>query len=164
MEDIKKDKRIAEDRGLKLKKEKADLSSQLEENEEELQEVIAKYKASVSSVSADQMTIQNQAATIQELEFERNKLKDQYAEISKRLDQMGKEGENVNSAQQQKLELKIKELETKLELEKTTKGRMETHICRQTDVIESLTKDMEELGIREKNGQEEQKKLARNIR
>ena len=57
MEDIKKDKRIAEDRGLKLKKEKADLSSQLEENEEELQEVIAKYKASVSSVSADQMTI-----------------------------------------------------------------------------------------------------------
>ena len=57
LEDIKKDKRIAEDRGLKLKKEKADLSSQLEENEEELQEVIAKYKASVSSVSADQMTI-----------------------------------------------------------------------------------------------------------
>merc|ERR1719318_2084739 len=164
LEDTKKDKRIAEERSLKLKKEKADLSSQLEENEEELQEVIAKYKASVSSVSADQMTIQNQSATIQELEFERNKLKDQYAEISKRLDQMGKEGENVNSAQQQKLELKIKEYETKLELEKTTKGRMETHIGRQTDVIESLTKDMEELGIREKNGQEEQKKLARNIR
>merc|ERR1711892_508965 len=144
--------------------EKADLTTQLEENEEELQEVITKYKASVSAVSADQMTIQNQSATIQELEFERNKLKDQYAEISKRLDQMGKEGENVNSAQQQKLELKIKELETKLELEKTTKGRMENHISRQTDVIECLTKDMEDIALREKNAQEEQKKLARNIR
>jgi len=166
LEDIKKDKRLIEDKCSKFKKEKADLTRQLEDNEEELQDVIAKYKASVSSVSADQMTIQNQAATIQELEFERNKLKDQYAELSKRLDQMGKEkeGENINTAQQQKLELKIKELETKLELEKTTKGRMETHISRQTDVIESLTSDLEELGAREKNGQEEQKKLAKNIR
>merc|ERR1719154_152917 len=164
IEDIRKDKRSAEEKSMKLARERADLSSQLHENEEELKEVIRKYKASVASQSADQMTIQNQAATIQELEFERNKLKDQYAEISKRLDQMGKEGENVNSAQQQKLELKIKEYETKLELEKTTKGRMETHISRQTDVIESLTKDMEELALREKTGQEEQKKLARSIR
>merc|ERR1712142_822681 len=164
--EIRKDKRLIEEKCAKFKKEKADLTRQLEDNEEELQDVIAKYKASVSSVSADQMTIQNQAATIQELEFERNKLKDQYAELSKRLDQMGKEkeGENINTAQQQKLELKIKELETKLELEKTTKGRMETHITRQTDVIESLTTDLEELGAREKNGQEEQKKLAKNIR
>merc|ERR1711892_1066212 len=150
LEEIKKEKRSIEEKSSKFKKER--------------QEVITKYKASVSAVSADQMTIQNQSATIQELEFERNKLKDQYAEISKRLDQMGKEGENVNSAQQQKLELKIKELETKLELEKTTKGRMENHISRQTDVIECLTKDMEDIALREKNAQEEQKKLARNIR
>merc|ERR1740137_214319 len=129
---------------MKLARERADLANQLHENEEELQEVIRKYKASVSSVSADQMTIQNQAATIQEHEIERNKLKDQYAEISKRLEEMdkAKEGGNVNSAQQQKLEFKIKELETKLELEKTTKGRMESHISRQTDVIESLTQDI----------------------
>merc|ERR1711892_660940 len=150
LEEIKKEKRSIEEKSSKFKKER--------------QEVITKYKASVSAVSAEQMTIQNQSATIQELEFERNKLKDQYAEISKRLDQMGKEGENVNSAQQQKLELKIKELETKLELEKTTKGRMENHISRQTDVIECLTKDMEDIALREKNAQEEQKKLARNIR
>ena len=151
---------------MKLARERADLANQLHENEEELQEVIRKYKASVSSVSADQMTIQNQAATIQELEFEKNKLKDQFAEISKRLEEMdkSKEGGNVNSAQQQKLEFKIKELETKLELEKTTKGRMESHISRQTDVIESLTQDIEELGNKEKASQEEQKKLARSIR
>jgi len=166
LEDIRKDKRGAEEKSMKLARERADLANQLHENEEELQEVIRKYKASVSSVSADQMTIQNQAATIQEHEIERNKLKDQYAEISKRLEEMdkAKEGGNVNSAQQQKLEFKIKELETKLELEKTTKGRMESHISRQTDVIESLTQDIEELGNKEKASQEEQKKLARSIR
>merc|ERR1719154_657934 len=166
IEDIRKDKRSAEEKSMKLARERADLSSQLHENEEELKEVIRKYKASVASQSADQMTIQNQAATIQELEFERNKLKDQYAEISKRLDEMdkAKEGENVTSAQQQKLEIKCKELETKLELEKTTKGRMESHISRQTDVIESLQKDLEELSVREKRGQDDQKKMSQNMR
>merc|ERR1711892_599977 len=71
LEEIKKEKRSIEEKSSKFKKEKADLTTQLEENEEELQEVITKYKASVSAVSADQMTIQNQSATIQELEFER---------------------------------------------------------------------------------------------
>merc|ERR1719293_26203 len=149
---------------MKLGREKASLASQLQDNEEELQDLLRKYKASMASASSDQITIQVQAATIQDLELERNKLKDQYAEISKRLDEMGKEGTNTNAAQQQKLEIKVKELETKIELEKTTKVRMETHISRQTDVIESLTKDLEEISIKEKNGQDDQKKLAKNIR
>ena len=63
-----------------------------------------------------------------------------------------------------KLEVKCKELETKLDLEKTTKGRMESHISRQTDVIESLQKDLEELAVKEKRGQDEQKKLAAIVR
>ena len=63
-----------------------------------------------------------------------------------------------------KLEVKCKELETKLDLEKTTKGRMESHISRQTDVIESLQKDLEELAVKEKRGQDEQKKLAASVR
>ena len=68
------------------------------------------------------------------------------------------------SADIQKLEIKCKELETKLELEKTTKGRMESHISRQTDVIESLKKDLEELAVKEKRGVDEQKKLAASMR
>ena len=46
----------------------------------------------------------------------------------------------------------------KLDLEKTTKGRMESHIKRQTDVIESLQRDLEDVALKEKTGQEEQKK------
>merc|ERR1712088_336136 len=45
-----------------------------------------------------------------------------------------------------------------------TKGRMESHIKRQTDVIESLQRDLEEVATKEKNGQEEQKKLKVSIR
>ena len=64
----------------------------------------------------------------------------------------------------QKLEIKCKELETKLDLEKTTKGRMESHISRQTDVIESLQKDLEDLAVKEKRGQDEQKKMAASLK
>ena len=38
------------------------------------------------------------------------------------------EGESVTEVVQSRLELKIKELESKLELEQTTRGRMETQV------------------------------------
>ena len=106
---------------------------------------------------------------IKELELESKKLKEQLADISRRLEEMdrnkGKEGkEEATAADIQKLEIKCKELETKLDLEKTTKGRMESHISRQTDVIESLQKDLEDLAVKEKKGQDEQKKMAASIR
>ena len=50
-----------------------------------------------------------------------------------RLDHM--EGENVSTAQHKRLELKIRELESKLELEKTTKQRQDTQVTRQKEVM-----------------------------
>ena len=48
-----------------LARDKSELSAQLQENEEELAEVIRKYKSSVSTISQDQLTIQNQAQHVQ---------------------------------------------------------------------------------------------------
>ena len=62
-------KKFSEDKCTKLGKEKSELSNQLDENEEELQEVIRKYKASVNTISQDQLTIQKQSSQIQELEL-----------------------------------------------------------------------------------------------
>ena len=53
-----------------------------------------------------------------------------------RLDHM--EGENVSTAQHKRLELKIRELESKLELEKTTKQRQDTQVTRQKEVKISI--------------------------
>ena len=141
--------------------------SQLDENEEELQEVIRKYKASVNTISQDQLTIQKQSSQIQELELGSKKLKEQLADLSKKLEdinQGSEESSEKTTADVQKLEVKVKDLEMKLDLEKTTKGRMESHIKRQTDVIESLQRDLEEIASKEKNGQEDQKKLKLSLR
>merc|ERR1719357_1667570 len=162
LDDVSRAKSEIDDKNLRLSREKADLLTTLQENEEELQDVMRKYKASVAAVSTDQITIQDQAATIQELENERNKLREQYAEISQRLEHM--DGENVSTAQHKRLELKIRELESKLELEKTTKGRMETQIYRLKEVIEKTTREMDDLRMREQNSQDDQKKIARRLR
>ena len=69
-----------------MSREKAELSSQVMENEEDLQDVMRKYKASVAAVSTDQITIQDQASTIAELEDERNKLKEYLAELSTKVE------------------------------------------------------------------------------
>ncbi len=53
-------------------------------------------------------------------------MREQYAELCQRLDHM--EGENVSTVQHKRLELKIRELESKLELERTTKTRMDTQV------------------------------------
>merc|ERR1719412_694966 len=114
LDDVMRNKNDLEDRMLKTSREKADLSSQLEDNEEEMSEVMKKYKASVSQLSVDQITIQQQASQVTDLEEERNKLKEQLAEMSQKIESL--EGDNpISSAQHQRLELKIKELETKLE-------------------------------------------------
>jgi len=170
LEDMARSRKMAEDKAAKMTREKSDLSTQLQENEDELAEVIRKYKSSVSTISQDQITIQSQSGQIQELELEGKKMKEQLADISRRLEDMdrnkGKDDifSEATANDVKKLEIKCKELETKLELEKTTKGRMESHISRQTDVIESLQKDLEELSVREKRGQDDQKKMSQNMR
>ena len=57
-------------------------------------------------------------------------------------------GDQVSTAQHQRLELKIKELETKLELEQTTRGRMDTQICRLKEAIEKLNHECDSLRVK----------------
>ena len=136
-----------EDRLMRINREKTDISSQLEDNEEELHEVMKKYKASVSQLSVDQITIQEQSNRITDLEEEKTSLKTQVAELITKITSL--EGEQIINPTQSRLELKVKELESKLELEQTTRGRMETQINRLKEAIEKLNHDCE--GLRGKN-------------
>jgi len=162
LDEVSRGKQDLEDRYLRTSREKAELSSQLQENEEELQDVMRKYKASVAAVSTDQITIQDQQETIQELENDRNKLRDSVAELASKLGNL--EGENVSTSQHKRLELKIREFESKLELEITSKSRMEIQIQRLKEVVDKLTKEKEEVRVREAAAQELAKKTNRQLR
>merc|ERR1711963_221586 len=162
LDDIMRSKSGVEDRLMRLSREKADLSSQLEENEEELREVMKKYKASVSQLSVDQIIIQESSNKVSDLEDERNRLKEQVAELTTRISSL--EGENITNPTQSRLELKVKELESKLELEQTTRTRMDTQINRLKEAIEKLNHESDALRNKEASAQDNVRKLQRALR
>ena len=61
LEDVCKARTELEEKVVKLGREKSDISQQLKENEEEMTELLKKYKAAVAACSTDQITIQDQA-------------------------------------------------------------------------------------------------------
>jgi len=162
LDDIIRTKGNLEEKHLRMAREKADLSSQLEENEEEMHDIMRKYKASVAQVTTDQITIQDQASNIHQLEDEKQKLKEQLAELCQKVDFM--DVETVSNLTLKRLEMKIRELESKLELEVTTKGRMDTQIGRLKETIERLNKEIDDIRIKEQSSQDQQKKLNRQLR
>ena len=153
LDDVLRNKGEVEDRLLRLGREKADIAGHLEDNEEELADVMKKYKAAVAQLSVDQITIHEQANNITDLEEERNSLKEQLAEYAQKIQSL--DGDNVSSAQHHRLELKIRELESKLDLEQTTRGRMETQINRLKEGVEKLNGDCDVARQRENTAQEE---------
>merc|ERR1739844_865630 len=114
------------DRLMRVSREKTDMSSQIEDNEEE------------------------------------PTLKSQVAELITKITSL--EGENLANPAQSRLELKVKELESKLELEQTTRGRMETQINRLKEAIEKLNHDCEGLRVKEAGAQDQARKLQRQLR
>ena len=162
LEDTTRSKTDLEEKLVKVSRERADLAQQVKENDEEMVELMKKYKASVSACSVDQITIQDQALTIQQLETERNRAQEMLAEMEVKLDHF--KGEQVSVAQHRRLELKLRELESKLELEHTSKARLETQIGRLKEVIDGLNKDNENLRSREKSCNDELKKVNKVLR
>merc|ERR1712141_997607 len=88
--------------------------------------------------------------------------KEQVAELSTRISSL--EGENLNNPTQSRLELKVKELESKLELEQTTRGRMDTQINRLKEAIEKLNHETDSLRHKEAAAQDSSRKLQRQLR
>ena len=62
---------------MSLMRERSDIQSQLEENEEDLADIMKKYKAVVNQSSVDQITINDQLHQVEELATERDRLKNE---------------------------------------------------------------------------------------
>jgi myosin-18 len=58
----------------------------------------------------------------------------------------------------------VKELESKLDLEQTTRGRLEVQITRLKEPVEKLHSEQCTARVREQQGQDQIRKLQRNLR
>lgn len=84
-----------------------------------------KYKAAVEQLSVDQTTITDQCIQISELEAATSSLKETIAELTTKLETL--EDDHASQQIQKRFQLKVRELETRLELESTTRGRLEVN-------------------------------------
>ncbi|KAJ3646116.1 hypothetical protein Zmor_023720 [Zophobas morio] len=164
LEEANRMKHDAEQKVTALSREKSDLQNQLEENEEELAEVLKKYKAAVQQMSLDQIALQEQVSLVSELEVERNQLKEQLAELTTKLESVESMGDASSHLLVKRTELKVKELESKLELEQTTKSRLEVQITRLKEAVDKLQTELATARVREQQSQDQIRKLQRNLR
>ena len=86
-----------------------------------------KYRQIVQQLSAEQLANQETAGALAEAEVERASLKEQLAELSARLE-ANAVLDPLSGLAQKKLEIRIKELESRLDLEQTTRGRLEVRL------------------------------------
>ena len=165
LEEALRQRSEAEERANVANRERTELLSQLEENEEELAQVLKKYRAAVQQVSAEQGQLQESQVQIVALEAEKSSLKDQLSELTQRLESVEQLGDpTANSLATRRLEFRAKELESKLELEQTTRARLETQIARLKENVDKLQTESALLRTKEQTAQDAARRLQRSLR
>ncbi|KAK0175999.1 hypothetical protein PV328_000180 [Microctonus aethiopoides] len=165
LEEVTRCKSEAEDRANIANRERTELISHLEENEEELAEVLKKYRATVQQISVEQAQLQEAHVQIASLEAEKSSLKDQLMDLSQRLESVEQLGDpTANSLATRRLEFRAKELESKLELEQTTRARLETQIARLKETVDKLQTETALLRTKEQTAQDTARRLQRSLR
>ena len=117
------------------------LNHQLKDNEEELENILSKYKSSIATLTDHQSSLQNQAVIIAELENENINLYDKIEALQKKIKDIEEDG-NQNVVDK-KSELRINELEYQLQLELTSKTRCENQIEKFKDKLLETEKEQE---------------------
>lgn len=102
-------------------------------------QILKKYKTAVNQLSSEQKHVHEQIQLVSELESERQSLKDQIHELQTKLDHAmnmlrsssvgsvasASGGPGATPVEGTRQDMKIRELESKLDLEKTTRSRLE---------------------------------------
>lgn len=129
LEEAQRARYESDEKATTAQRDRAELQAQIDENEEEMSELMKKYSASVKQLNSEQMAISDYELKISELESEKSSLKEQIAELSARLENVESMGDSSASLLNKRLELRTKELESRLEFEQTTRARVEVNFC-----------------------------------
>ncbi|KAM7364507.1 myosin heavy chain-like isoform 3-T7 [Cochliomyia hominivorax] len=154
----------AEDRANAAQRDRTELQAQIEENEEELAELMKKYSAAVKQLNAEQIAASEYEFKLSELEAERNNLKEQISELQHRLENVENFTDPSAAMLSKRLELRTKELESRLELEQATRARLEVQVNRHKEALERLQNEVSQAKVRELQAQDALKKSQKNLR
>uniref|UniRef100_A0A8C9WKU3 Myosin XVIIIAa n=1 Tax=Scleropages formosus TaxID=113540 RepID=A0A8C9WKU3_SCLFO len=162
MEDISKAKISLEEQVSRLQREKNDLQSRLEEDQEDMNELMKKHKAAVAQSTRDLAQISDLQAQLEEAMKEKQEIQEKVQTLQSQLD--FQEQCMVDKSLVSRQEAKIRELETKLEYERTQVKRLEGLVARLKEGLEKLAEERDQHLAAENREKEQNKRLQRQVR
>ncbi|XP_072099394.1 unconventional myosin-XVIIIa isoform X2 [Mobula birostris] len=162
IEDISKAKVALEEQLSRLQREKNELQSRLEEDQEDMNELMKKHKAIVAQSSRDLAQINELQSQLDDAYKEKQELQEKLQGLQSQLDFT--EQSMVDKSLVSRQEAKIRELETKLEFEKTQVKRLESLVGRLKENLERLGEERDQRSAAENREKEQNKRLQRQLR
>ncbi|XP_071848331.1 unconventional myosin-XVIIIa-like isoform X3 [Apostichopus japonicus] len=162
VEELSRGKMEIEDKLSHANRDKSDLESQLEDNEEEINDLMKKYKASINQAALDQAKLLEANQTISDLRTQLQDIEEKNLELSSRAEFMT--NTMIEKNKLDRLESRVKELESRLDLEQTQKQRLEGQIERLKDSQEDAVSDRESHIVKEQRALESVRKSQREVR
>ncbi|CAB1352791.1 unnamed protein product, partial [Coregonus sp. 'balchen'] len=162
MEDVVKVKMSLEEQVSRLQREKNDLQSRMEEDQEDMNELMKKHKAAASQSARDLAQISDLQAQLEEAMKEKQEIQDKMQSLHSQLE--FQEQSMVEKSLVSRQEAKIRELETKLEYERTQIKRLESLTGRLKENLEKMTEERDHRGNGENREKEQNKRMQRQMR
>ncbi|XP_018418931.1 PREDICTED: unconventional myosin-XVIIIa [Nanorana parkeri] len=162
IDDISKAKTALEEQVSRLQREKNELQSRMEEDQEDMNELMKKQKAAVAQSSRDLAQINDLQSQLEEASKERQEMQEKLQGLQSQLEFL--EQSMVDKSVVSRQEAKIRELETRLEFERTQVKRMESLVGRLKENTEKLTEERDQRAAAEIREKEQNKRIQRQIR
>ncbi|XP_050785210.1 unconventional myosin-XVIIIa isoform X15 [Gopherus flavomarginatus] len=162
IDDISKAKAALEEQLSRLQREKNEVQSRLEEDQEDMNELMKKHKASVAQASRDLAQINDLQSQLEDANKEKQELQEKLQGLQSQLEFL--EQSMVDKSLVSRQEAKIRELETRLEFERTQVKRLENLAGRLKENMEKLTEERDQRAAAENREKEQNKRLQRQLR
>ncbi|NXE61714.1 MY18A protein, partial [Calcarius ornatus] len=162
IDDLAKAKAALEEQLSRLQREKNEVQSRLEEDQEDMNELMKKHKAAVAQASRDLAQMNDLQAQLEEVSKEKQELQEKLQGLQSQLEFL--EQSMVDKSLVSRQEAKIRELETRLEFERTQVKRLESLATRLKENMEKLTEERDQRAAAESREKEQNKRLQRQLR
>ncbi|NXP68517.1 MY18A protein, partial [Chloropsis cyanopogon] len=162
IDDLSKAKAALEEQLSRLQREKNEVQSRLEEDQEDMNELMKKHKAAVAQASRDLAQMNDLQAQLEEVSKEKQELQEKLQGLQSQLEFV--EQSMVDKSLVSRQEAKIRELETRLEFERTQVKRLESLATRLKENMEKLTEERDQRAAAENREKEQNKRLQRQLR
>ncbi|XP_036623172.1 unconventional myosin-XVIIIa isoform X1 [Trichosurus vulpecula] len=162
IDDISKAKTGLEEQVSRLQREKNEIQNRLEEDQEDMNELMKKHKATVAQASRDLAQMNDLQIQLEEANKEKQEIQEKMQALQSQVEYL--EQSMVDKSLVSRQEAKIRELETRLEFEKTQVKRLENLAGRLKENMEKLTEERDQRSAAENREKEQNKRLQRQLR